>query len=334
MSAGAARPGDTSGGDPGSTSLDVVTGIVQVTCPVPLPGLDTVHVYLAEGAEGGLVLVDTSMGWEDSMDRISSAVSRLGRSLEDLERIVLTHAHPDHVALARDLQGVSGAPVVCHPIAERGLDAMQQPGRWGRMAEIYTEHGLTSQGETGGGFRMPKPDRIEHVEAGEEVVLAGDRWEVHWTPGHEWGHIVLFRPRDRTLLAGDTLLAGITPHIGYMLEPEDPLGQFLDSLDLLAELDPALVLPGHKRVFDRGAARARAIRAHHEQRLRRARELLGRDGPATAVEVARGLFGRDLRFFQERLALSETLAHLEYLRLRGHLDREMADGLWFYREAG
>lgn len=309
-------------------------GIVQVTCPVPLPGLDTVHVYLAEGEDGGLVCVDTSMGWDDSMERIGGAVSRLGRSIEDLEKIVLTHAHPDHVGLARDLQEASGAAVVCHPIAERGLDAMQAPDRWRRTAEIYTEHGLAPQGETGGGFRMPKPDRIVHVEAGDELVLGGEAWEVHWTPGHEWGHIVLLRPSDQTLLAGDTLLATITPHIGYYAEPEDPLGQFLDSLDLLAKLEPSLVLPGHKRVFDRGAARARAIRAHHEQRLRRAKELLGRSGPSTALEVARGLFGRDLRFFQERLALSETLAHLEHLRLRSHLDREMVEGLWHYRLAG
>lgn len=309
-------------------------GIQQITCPVPMPGLQTVHVYLAEGEDGGLVLVDTTMGWEDSMERISGAVSRLGRTLDDLEKIVLTHAHPDHVALASDLQEISGAPVVCHPIAERGLDGMAQPNRWGRMARVYEEHGFSSVGEEAGGFQLPKPDHIEHVDAGDEIVLAGDRWEVHWTPGHEWGHVVLFRPRDRVLLAGDTLLAKITPHIGYMLEPEDPLGQFLDSLDLLAELDPSLVLPGHKRTFGQGGARARAIRAHHEQRLQRTGELLGRNGPTPAIEVARDLFGRHLRFFQERLALSETLAHLEYLRLRERLDRELLDGVWHYRLAG
>jgi glyoxylase-like metal-dependent hydrolase (beta-lactamase superfamily II) len=132
------------------------------------------------------------------------------------------------------------------------------------------------------------------------------------------------------LIVGDTVLGKITPHIGYHADPPDPLGQFLDSLEKVAQLDPQFVLPGHGRPFDEGAERARSIASHHELRLRRSVEVIARHGPLSAMDVARQLFGRDVMFFEERLALAETLSHLEYLRLRGRLHREQVDGIWLY----
>jgi glyoxylase-like metal-dependent hydrolase (beta-lactamase superfamily II) len=306
-------------------------GIFRVTSPLPFPGLDHVHAYLADGKDGGLVIIDTTLGGEDAWPRIEQSLRWLDRRPADLERIYLTHAHPDHVGLAHELQRLSGAPVVCHPIAEQGLERMQTPARWQRVAEHYVAHGRRpEQAIERSGFSIPMPEHIEHVQEGDTVTFAGSTWDVYWTPGHEWGHIVFFRPSDRLLIAGDTLLGKITPHIGYMLEPDDPLGQFLGSLDKLTSLDVGLVVPGHGRPFERGAERARVIRRHHEQRLRGCMATLMHRRPLPAIEVARELFGRNLMFFEERLALAETLAHLEYLRLRERLVREMVDGVWHY----
>jgi glyoxylase-like metal-dependent hydrolase (beta-lactamase superfamily II) len=130
---------------------------------------------------------------------------------------------------------------------------------------------------------------------------------------------------------GDTVLGKITPHIGWMADPSDPLGQFLGSLEKVASLEPSFVLPGHGRPFERGAERARSIASHHDLRLRRCIEILLRHGPSNAMEVARHLFDRDLFFYEERLALAETLSHLEHLRLRGRIHRELVDGVWLYQ---
>jgi glyoxylase-like metal-dependent hydrolase (beta-lactamase superfamily II) len=127
------------------------------------------------------------------------------------------------------------------------------------------------------------------------------------------------------------VLGKITPHIGWQVEPADPLGQFIDSLDKVASLDPTLVLPGHGRPLPKGAERARTIKSHHGLRLRRCSEIVARRGPLPAMEIARDLFDRDLMFFEERLALAETLSHLEYLRLRDRMDREKTDGIWHYK---
>jgi glyoxylase-like metal-dependent hydrolase (beta-lactamase superfamily II) len=312
-------------------------GIFRVTCPTPFPGLPHVHVYMADGESGGLIVIDTAMPHEDSFDRILQGIEWTGRKPSDIERIYLTHAHPDHFGCAGLLQEASGAPVVCHPIARRSLERMGNPdsSRWEQMATIYIEHGHSPAefmpNRAGGAFAsMRQPARMLEIEEGDVVRFAGGEWNIHWTPGHEEGHVVFHRPTDGVLVVGDTVLGKITPHIGWSVEPADPLGQFMDSLEKVAVLEPSFVLPGHGRPFDEGAERARSIASHHELRLRRCLEILMRKGPLNAMHVARHLFDRDLLFYEERLALAETLSHLEYLRLRGRLRRELVDGIWLY----
>jgi glyoxylase-like metal-dependent hydrolase (beta-lactamase superfamily II) len=312
-------------------------GIFRITCPTPFPGLPHVHVYMAEGSEGGIVVIDTAMPVDDSFEKILQGIEWMGRKPKDVERIYLTHAHPDHFGCAGLLEEATGAPVMCHPIARAGLERMTKPdvSRWERMAELYVEHGRTNEevvpSQASSAFmQMKHPERFGEIEEGDVVTFAGGDWDIYWTPGHEEGHVVFHRKADGVLVVGDTVLGRITPHIGWMGEPADPLGQFLASLDKVAALDPTFVLPGHGRPFEEGAARARSIAAHHDLRLRRCLEILMRRGPCNAMDVARNLFDRDLFVFQERLALSETLSHLEYLRLRGRLHRELVDGIWLY----
>jgi glyoxylase-like metal-dependent hydrolase (beta-lactamase superfamily II) len=293
---------------------------------------------MAQGTEGGIVVFDTAMPYEDSFDRILQGVSRMGRQPNDIERIYLTHAHPDHFGNAGRLQEASGAPVVCHPNAKRVLEGMADPDpeRWLTRMNMYNEHGKYAEdmpearSMSSAFLSMKFPTHMETIDEGDVVSFADSEWDVYWTPGHEEGHVIFHRKTDGIAIVGDTVLGKITPHIGWMGEPADPLAQFLDSLEKVAKLDPTLVLPGHGRPFDEGAERARSIAAHHHQRLHKCVEIVLRHGPLNAMDTAHKLFDRKLMQFEERLALAETLSHLEYLRLRGRLHREMVDGVWLY----
>jgi glyoxylase-like metal-dependent hydrolase (beta-lactamase superfamily II) len=313
-------------------------GICRITCPTPFPGLPTVHVYVVRGPNGGLYVIDTAMPFEQSFQLIEEGIAYLGCTLTDIEGIVLTHCHPDHFGCSGMLQEASGAPVICHPGCADTLTRMQDPDpeRFERMMTVYNEHGRSPEmgqlERTGAGFwqTMVFPKTFETIDEGDTITFAESVWDVYWTPGHEEAHVVFHRRSDGVMLVGDTVLWKITPHIGWQLEPPDPLAQFLDSLEKIAQLDPSFMLPGHGRPFTQGAERARAIASHHALRLRRCLEIVVQRGPSNAIQIARELFDRELFAHQERLALAETLSHVEYLRLRGRISREMVDGIWLY----
>ena len=142
---------------------------------------------------------------------------------------------------------------------------------------------------------------------GDEV----DGWRVLELPGHSDGHICLLR--DGVLVAGDHLLAKITPTVG--LYPEscpDPLGDYLASLERTIELAPTLALPGHGDTISDPVSRSREIVEHHRKRLDETISALGAE-PRTAHEVSLALFGENLDASGRRFALAEALAHLERL---------------------
>jgi glyoxylase-like metal-dependent hydrolase (beta-lactamase superfamily II) len=141
---------------------------------------------------------------------------------------------------------------------------------------------------------------------------------VHILPGHADGHLVL--ERDGVLVAGDTILGQITPHVGlYPQGRPDPLEDFVRSLERIAELAPRLALPGHGPLLDDAAGRAREIAAHHADRLAATAEALSPQ-PSTGWQLSRALFGH-VAPSQRTFALTETLAHLERLVRLGRAER-------------
>jgi glyoxylase-like metal-dependent hydrolase (beta-lactamase superfamily II) len=131
---------------------------------------------------------------------------------------------------------------------------------------------------------------------------------------------------DRLFIAGDHILPSITPNIGlYPGARPDPLGDYYGALAKVRDTPARLVLPGHRLPFTALAERVDQLRLHHEERSARVRDLL-RAHPtgAVAATLSAALFGERLRTNDDlRFALVETLAHLEYLRLRGLVDRRM-----------
>jgi glyoxylase-like metal-dependent hydrolase (beta-lactamase superfamily II) len=158
------------------------------------------------------------------------------------------------------------------------------------------------------------PDRL--LDAGDEV----DGWRVQVLPGHADGHIIL--ERDGIVLAGDTILTGITPAVGlYPNSRPDPLGDYLESLHWYQERSPRVAYTGHREPVTEPAVRAAEIAEHHARRLDRTEAAL--DGaPLTAYDVSLELFEDDLSSTLRRFATAEALAHLERLVREGRAARD------------
>jgi glyoxylase-like metal-dependent hydrolase (beta-lactamase superfamily II) len=171
-------------------------------------------------------------------------------------------------------------------------------------------------------FRLRLPADPQLLDAGDDF----DGWRVEVLPGHADGHVVLVR--DGVLVAGDTILGGITPHVGvYPGGLDDPLRHFVASLERIDELAPRLALPGHGPLLDDAAARAREIVSHHRERLDRTAAALDAT-PRTGWELSRVIFGH-VQPGQYVFALTETLSHLERLEALGRAERVEGDPVRF-----
>lgn len=277
-------------------------GVRRLTLPLPT-GPRHVHCYVIEGT-----LFDTGLGLvEVPWDEFG------------IERIAITHMHPDHVGGAEAAAAATGAPV-----HQGALDYAQCERVWGsrdwpeRIADWFVRHGvpetiareLIERGRAFASFI-----RFQHDP---ELLYEGSRlagWEVVELPGHADGHVGYLR--DGALVGGDHLLARITPAVGLYPESRpDPLGDYLASLERTVELAPRVVYPGHGEPLEDGAARAREIIEHHERRLATIERELGVE-PRSAFDVSRVVFGDDLAPAQRRFAVAETLSHLERLVREG-----------------
>ncbi len=295
-----------------ATPVELEPGILRLTLPLPT-GPRHVHCYLLRG-DDGWTLVDTGLGlmetpWPEILAQLDGPVAR----------IFITHMHPDHVGGAEAAAQATGAPVL-----QGRLDYAQCERVWGspdwpeQIAEWFLLHGVPAHVaeeliESGHVFAdfVQFAWNPQLVEPGDEV----DGWRVLATPGHADGHLCLYR--DGVLIAGDHLLAPITPAIGLYPESRlDPLGDYVGALHRVAELAPRVSYGGHGGTVEDPPARAHAIVAHHEQRLDQTEAALGA-GPRSGFDVSHDLFGIDLPPIHRRFAVAETLSHLERLVVLG-----------------
>jgi glyoxylase-like metal-dependent hydrolase (beta-lactamase superfamily II) len=162
------------------------------------------------------------------------------------------------------------------------------------------------------------------LDAGESL----DGWELVSAAGHADGQLCLLK--DGVLVAGDHLLATISPTVGlWPASRADPLADYLAALKRTIELAPHLALPGHGELIERPVERAHELIEHYRLRLGEARVALGSE-PQTGYELSFPLFGDDLKPAARRFAVAETLSHVEHLVHLGAVARAEADGVVTY----
>jgi glyoxylase-like metal-dependent hydrolase (beta-lactamase superfamily II) len=312
--------------------------------PVPTPfAVGRVNCYLIE--DDPLTLVDCGPNSGTALTVLEAALAAHGRKVADLQRIVLTHQHIDHIGLAQILADRSGAEICC-------LDALAP---WlasysGRMesddafsAALMHAHGLpedvvlalravsASFRAWGAAVHADTP-----LAPGSTLDFAGRSLRVQHRPGHSPSDTVFHDEATGIMLAGDHLIAHISsnPLVSRPLDGSDVAGAprpqalvtYLQSLRLTAAMELSLVLPGHgDPITDHVSLIASRIRGHDRRKLKIAS--LIDQGPCTAYEIATALWG-NIAVTQAYLTLSEVLGHVDLLLADGRITESSdADGV-------
>jgi glyoxylase-like metal-dependent hydrolase (beta-lactamase superfamily II) len=167
------------------------------------------------------------------------------------------------------------------------------------------------------------------LKEGDEIGIGDYLFTCIETHGHSPGHMCLYEPSKKILVSGDHLLIDITPNIALWSDREDPLSEYLASLDKVYALDVNLVLPGHRGIFNDHRKRILELKHHHQARANEIISILEK-GKKNAYEVASQMTW-DVTYdswqvfpsSQKWFAVGETLAHLKYLEERRIVRKEM-----------
>ncbi|MEH7177499.1 MBL fold metallo-hydrolase [Neobacillus vireti] len=308
------------------TLTKVSEGIYQLVVRYPF-GMYEMNSFLFQG-ENGFIIVDTGSEAKESIDIWEKTLA----SGITVDKLVLTHAHPDHIGLARWFQEHHHVPVYISSLGYKELLRKRKNVDTNWMREFLKTHG---------GPEIPK--NMENPEAAayefepdglfekEQSIMLGDEtYKSIWTPGHSSDHFCFYNKNQQVMITGDHVLAGLSPIIAIWSEnDENPIKDNFDSLERLKAFSTKIALPGHGKLIFNLNDRIDEMISGHKHRLQQILISIEND-EKTSWQICQELY-RSLsptKFFAPFLA---TITRLIYLEKSGEVYSERKDDKLYYR---
>jgi glyoxylase-like metal-dependent hydrolase (beta-lactamase superfamily II) len=301
---------------------------------MPLPfALDHINLWLLED---GAVWTAVDTGFSATV--VKEAWQQI-LAERKLNRLLVTHFHPDHLGLAAWLQDQSGAELwmtqgeyMTAQMVHAQIAGCSIPA----MLDFFRDHGLDEapiealrvRGNVYARGVPTIPATFRRIQDGDQVTVGGHHWRVIVGQGHAPEHASLYCETTHVLISGDMLLPRISTNISVFAATPDanPLAWFLNSLDRLRVLpEDTLVLPSHGLPFRGLHARVAQLEAHHAARCDDLLEACV--APKSAAQLIPVLFPREITDpHQVMFAMGEAIAHLNYLQQARRLERVTENG--------
>ena len=270
----------------------VAHGCRRAVVPSPWPPR-SVAVFLIDS--GGTRLVDTGAATVESIEFLAASLDEALGPGEMPDGVILTHSHLDH---AGGLEALAPDAVIAHEDAAR----------------LYESDERTPGGQ---------PFATVAGTSGSLPDMPG--WEWVLGEGHAPGHLLLWQPESRTLLAGDQFLLGLKTPLRIADPEEDSFGAYLETLDRVAALQPEIMLTGHTEAIREPEAWLDREGRRLSRQLDRTRAAV-RSGARDAEEVTERVYGAIPGPGARQLLLREKLAALRHLVSLGEIRRRVVDG--------
>jgi glyoxylase-like metal-dependent hydrolase (beta-lactamase superfamily II) len=307
---------------------EVAEGVFWIRLALPFR-LNHVNAWIIDD-DGGWTIVDCGIDCDSTRAIWESTLSGFlaGRAVH---RVIATHGHTDHVGAAGFLCCRTGARFEIALVEWMAANLRHaKHGEQGSLAlgEFLSRHGGSPDNRQAyeqefynvTRYLGELPQAFQRLEDGRKVKFGGRDWHIIAAGGHADEHISFYCEDSGLLIGGDQILPQITPvvAVSHAMPDADPLGAYLRSLVAFGKL-PAevLVLPGHGYPFRGLHERLEQLNAHHEKRLNHIESLAG--NPMTSFKIAQYAFPEAFAGNQTRLAVGETLAHLNRLVAQARL---------------
>lgn len=301
-----------------------------IPLPTPFPA-GPINAYLIKADP--LTLIDCGPYSTEAKQALVEQLDSQGIKLEDIQRIIITHAHPDHYGLAAEIQRESDALVYMHD--KEVIKAQDRSIHLKRIVSYMLYAGMTE--EPCRNLQVHFRKELDFVQPPEDIIGFGDghifsfdgfELEAVLTPGHSSGHISLHQKAAGLLFVGDTMLDKITPNPVIEPLPELPLQrekslhQYLNSLDVIQQLGVTRILPGHgKPILDVSGAIER-MKIHHQKRTEEIKRISVLYRVFKPYDLIIEMYPKLLRPVDYYLAVSEILGHLDLLEDNGQVIHE------------
>lgn len=314
-------------------------GISQITLPTPFL-VGPVNLYLCE-YNGTLTLVDVGPKTEEAWNCFQRELKGLGYRPEDIDQIILTHHHPDHIGMLEyfthsyHLAGHWKNDPWLTQDPQFLLDLDQFYTKLYKSLGVPERYVATIRKENQMFLKFSSKAKLDQYLKDGDGINGMFGWKVIETPGHAQSHIVLFNEETGIMLGGDHLIKDISSNAiiegPYGNETERPqtLLQYRDSMEKCLHLPISAVYSGHGDSIDNVRVIVQQRLARQDERAEQIKGLL-KETSYTCMQLCQKLFPT---IYEKQLALtlSETLGHLDLLESRGEITIDDRNGQYFYK---
>ena len=321
---------------PRARVTEAPAGVHQIQTPTPFEEVATVNSYLVEGP---LTMIDCGVDMPNSWKAFSAHLDSLGYEPRQIERIVITHAHPDHMGFAKRLQDLSGAKIYVGEKEAKsfGLDVDERMmARGPAYKEFINRLGIgddilmTMSGmrEMVKGIAPPFAE-FETLAEGDVVEFEDFGLEVMHNPGHTYGLICLYEPERRFLFSNDHLLQETSPSPVLDLGPDGEadiekkfrsLVSYYEQINRVGQMEFDCVLPGHGLPFVGHQRVIESLMRFYNSRQGKMWDLLKDSGPQSVSSLGKLLFPK-VAAIKAFLVACEVLGNLEVMEQLGAVER-------------
>lgn len=316
-------------------------GIEQIQLDTGSP-VGSINTYLVFGEK--LTLIDTGSNLDKNWVQLKKSLEERQLSIYDIEQVLLTHHHIDHVGLLERILNVHPIPVIGHPNNRPWLSLTKDFIQWHHefFYEFLEEFGVPKDLCNTGKYFFENMQKLSchadlTIEINEGDSIPGlSEWEVIETKGHAQSHLSFYRKKDRLMIAGDHIIkhissnAAIEPPLIRNVERDKPLIQYMRNLKKCSDYSVDMVLTGHgspvKDLSNLVDDRLNGV----EKRTSRIKEIL-KNKSKNGFEIVHEIFPEKVVREQLMLVVYEIAGHLDVLLERGEIEGILKNGKRYYQ---